>query len=49
MYLLFREKNWAPAQYWARPAGEKALVRAFLVRELEQREEAMRQWSPQRR
>ena len=40
MYLLFREKNWSPRQYWKLTAGEKALVRAFLVRELIQREEA---------
>lgn len=40
MYLLFREKNWSPGQYWSLPAGEKALVRAFLVRELHQRRPA---------
>lgn len=46
MYLLFREKNWSPGQYWSLPAGEKALVRAFLVRELQQKKEA---WGSSRR
>lgn len=42
MYLLFREKNWSPGQYWSLSAGEKALVRAFLSREIRQRMEAAR-------
>lgn len=42
MYLLFRNKGWAPGQYWGLPAGEKALVRGFLIRELRQRAEARR-------
>ncbi len=48
MYLLFREKSWTPGQYWSLPAGEKALVRAFLVREIAQRRAAMDQWAPSR-
>lgn len=42
MYLLFRDKGWEPGRYWNLPAGEKALVRSFYLREQRQREEARR-------
>ena len=34
MYLLFASWGWAPGQYLGLPAGERALVRAFLLRYL---------------
>jgi len=35
-------KGWEPARYLDMPAGERALVRAFLLQELEDRREAAR-------
>lgn len=33
MYLLFRDKGWTPAQYWAMSPGERVLARAFYLKE----------------
>ena len=32
MYILFRDKNWKPSDYFSLPYGEKIVVRAFLRR-----------------
>lgn len=37
MYLLFREKNWKPSDYFDLPTGEKIVVKAFLSQEVEER------------
>ena len=36
-YLLFREKNWTPSQYYDLPYGERIVVRAFLAQEIRER------------
>lgn len=36
-YLLFREKNWTPSQYYDLPYGERVVVRAFLAQEYKER------------
>lgn len=41
MYLLFREKNWKPSDYYFLPVGEKKITRVFLYQELEEREKAL--------
>ena len=37
LYRLFADKGWPPGWYYGLSAGEKALVRAFLLREQEDR------------
>lgn len=37
MYLLFREKNIMPSQYYFLPFGEKQIVRAFFKQEIDER------------
>lgn len=37
LYRLFADKGWPPGRYYGLSAGEKALVRAFLLREQEDR------------
>lgn len=39
MYLLFREKNIMPLDYYTRPFGEKLIIRNFLEYELKERQE----------
>ena len=39
MYLLFREKNWKPSDYYFLKAGEKKITRVFLLHELAERKE----------
>lgn len=41
MYLLFREKNWIPSQYFFLSPNEKRIVRIFLTQEIAERKEAM--------
>ncbi len=38
MYLLFRDKNWKPHDYFSLPEGEKVVVRAFLSYEAKESE-----------
>jgi len=38
MYLLFRYKGILPSDYYWKPAGEKLIIKAFLLREIEERE-----------
>lgn len=42
MYILFRDKNWKPSDYFLLPYGEKIVVRAFLRQEMEERAERQR-------
>ena len=42
LYLLFVIKGWEPGRYWNMTAGERALVRAFLLYELEERRDRAR-------
>jgi hypothetical protein len=37
MYLLFRFKDWEPSKYYWMPAGERKIVRAFMKKEIEDR------------
>lgn len=37
MYLLFRYKGWNPSKYYWMPAGEQKIVRAFMTKEIEER------------
>jgi len=37
MYILFRDKNWKPSDYYSLPRGEKIVVGAFLRQEVEER------------
>lgn len=37
MYLLFRYKDILPSDYYWKPAGEKLIIKAFLMKELEER------------
>lgn len=37
MYYLFAEKNILPGSYYALPAGEKVLVRAFFEKDMDLR------------
>ena len=41
MYFLFRDKKWEPSKYYSKGEGEKRIVHAFMLRELEDREEAL--------
>lgn len=36
MYILFRDKNWKPSDYFSLPNGEKTVVKAFLQQEAEE-------------
>ncbi|EOS27618.1 hypothetical protein C806_00065 [Lachnospiraceae bacterium 3-1] len=38
MYFLFREKKWKPTDYKDMGTGEKRIVHAFMLEELEDRE-----------
>ena len=37
MYILFRDKVWKPSDYFNLPVGEKVVVEAFLMQEIEDR------------
>lgn len=41
MYILFRDKNWKPSDYYSLPAGEKKIVNVFLSQELEERQKEL--------
>lgn len=41
MYLLFRYKNIMPSDYQKIKAGEKRILRVFMIEELEDREREM--------
>ena len=41
MYFLFRDKKWTPSSYYEMGEGEKRIVHAFMVCELEDREKAL--------
>ena len=41
MYLLFTLHHWAPLRYYNASPVEKAMIRAFLEREAEDRKKAM--------
>lgn len=43
MYFLFRDKKWEPSKYCNMGEGEKRIVHAFMLRELEDREEALKE------
>ena len=43
MYFLFRDKKWDPSKYYSMGEGEKRIVHAFMLRELEDREEALKE------
>ena len=38
MYILFREKNWKPSDYFSMGEGEKIVVQAFIEKYIEERE-----------
>lgn len=38
MYLLFKHKGILPSDYYWKPIGEKLIIKAFLLKELEERE-----------
>ncbi|MGB9813532.1 MAG: hypothetical protein ACPLRZ_07625 [Thermovenabulum sp.] len=38
MYLLFKHKGILPSEYYWKPAGEKMIIRAFLEKEIEEKE-----------
>ncbi|WP_195238677.1 hypothetical protein [Romboutsia sp. 1001285H_161024_C4] len=40
MYLLFREKNMMPMDYFKRTLGEKLIIRNFMEYELKENQEA---------
>lgn len=42
MYILFRDKNWKPSDYFSLSYGEKIVVRAFLRQEIEEMAEEQR-------
>lgn len=35
MYYLFRQKGWTPNQYYGMDYGEKRVVHAFMIQEIE--------------
>lgn len=37
MYLLFRYKNITPSDFYSRKPGEKIILRAFMEKEIEER------------
>nr|DAJ90891.1 MAG TPA: hypothetical protein [Caudoviricetes sp.]DAZ65551.1 MAG TPA: hypothetical protein [Caudoviricetes sp.] len=37
MYILFRDKGWKPSDYFNLPPGEKVVVEAFLMQEMDDR------------
>lgn len=38
MYFLFKYKGILPSEYYWKPAGEKLIIKAFLAKEMEERE-----------
>ena len=45
-YLLFRIKGWKPKKYYRMGAGERLVTRAFLYKELEDREKELEEMKP---
>ena len=43
MYLLFKYKNMKPSEFYWLPIGEKKILGCFIKREIEERQEEMRQ------
>ena len=43
MYLLFKYKNMKPSEFYWLPLGEKKILSYFIKREIEERQEEMRQ------
>lgn len=41
MYILFRDKGWKPSDYFNLPSGEKIVVEAFLVQEIQEKKAEM--------
>ena len=37
LFLLFRYKGWEPSKYYWMPAGEQKIIRAFMEKEIEER------------
>ena len=37
MYILFREKNWRPSDYFSMGEGEKIVVQSFIDKFVEER------------
>lgn len=44
-YLLFRDHNLIPSQYYALGPNERALIRGFIKRECQEREEMYKEQS----
>lgn len=42
MYVLFRDKNWKPSDYFELSTGEKRIVKVFLRQEAEEIKEERR-------
>lgn len=42
-YWLYREKGWSPYEYFKKPIGERKIIRAFFVKEMEEIQEARKE------
>lgn len=49
MYILFREFNWKPSDFYLLPEGEKIVVRAFLAKLVDERKKESKELEKQRR